>query len=464
MNGNGGTNSGATTLTLPISGLTCEHCVNKVTEALTKLPDVTTASVMLAPAQATVTGTAKLQDLIATVDEAGYDVPTTTETYGVTGLSCTSCVGKTQEALFSVQGVLNAGVTLPGEAVIQFVPEIATFQAMKSAVREVGYDLVPRTDKPTAPRERTGKATPLLVGLGGGGSLLALFFGALTLTNSFAHALEQFAELWYWVLLLAVGFGIQLGLYTHIRIQLRERASKGATAGVAASGGVSTVSMIACCAHIVPSVLPLLGVSAAAVFLVQYQLPFILLGVFSNLVGITVMLSIIQNHGLQPKTGPLTPLFGLNLAAVRNGTAVVAILIVAYSFVQAGLNPMPSEAAMVAQEKPVSLDLPARIDRQSMVTVEVTPVDFQINAPVTFFIAMNTHVAELDFDPTKIAVLKDDKANVYVPTSWEGSPPGSHHRSGTLSFPKLDPYARSITLTMENVAGVPKRVFEWEVR
>ncbi len=105
--------------------------------------------------------------------------------------------------------------------------------------------------------------------------------------------------MWYWILILVAGFGIQAGLYAYIRIILKTRKESGAaTTSVAAAGGISTTSMVACCAHHVTDVLPILGLSAAIVFLNQFQMLFIVVGVLSNLIGITLMLRIIQKHSL----------------------------------------------------------------------------------------------------------------------------------------------------------------------
>ena len=84
----------------------------------------------------------------------------------------------------------------------------------------------------------------ILVGLGAGLLLLAFYFGILTLSQGAEHAIEQSARLWYWLLPLATGFGIQAGLFDFIRRSLKARRT--ATASVAASGGVSAGSM-ACC-------------------------------------------------------------------------------------------------------------------------------------------------------------------------------------------------------------------------
>jgi tellurite resistance protein TehA-like permease len=51
--------------------------------------------------------------------------------------------------------------------------------------------------------------------------------------------------------------------------------------------------MLACCAHHVADVLPILGLTAAATFLSRYRPLFIWVGLGTTLVGILVMLIII---------------------------------------------------------------------------------------------------------------------------------------------------------------------------
>jgi hypothetical protein len=140
---------------------------------------------------------------------------------------------------------------------------------------------------------------PALWGLFAGLSLLTIYFLILTVANSFGHAMDQFRDMWYWISILVLGFGIQATLYAHIRGVLKARKESGvATSSMAAAGGISTTSMVACCAHHVTDVLPILGLTAAVVFLGQYQDLFLMIGVLSNLIGITLMLRIIQKHGL----------------------------------------------------------------------------------------------------------------------------------------------------------------------
>ena len=60
-----------------------------------------------------------------------------------------------------------------------------------------------------------------------------------------------------------------------------------------ASASTSTLAMAACCAHHVTDVLPLVGLSAAAVFVAEYRIHFMVLGLITNIVGIGVMLWLI---------------------------------------------------------------------------------------------------------------------------------------------------------------------------
>jgi hypothetical protein len=65
---------------------------------------------------------------------------------------------------------------------------------------------------------------------------------------------------------------------------------RGAAGAVAASTGTSTAAMLACCAHHLTDILPVIGLSGAAVFVNQYKTPFLWLGIAMNAVGIGYML------------------------------------------------------------------------------------------------------------------------------------------------------------------------------
>ncbi|MCF7805239.1 MAG: hypothetical protein K9N46_13330 [Candidatus Marinimicrobia bacterium] len=304
---------------------------------------------------------------------------------------------------------------------------------------------------------------PIFAGILGGLALLIVYFGIVTVANSFTHAIEEFGRIWYWIALLTGGFGIQVGLYIYIRQTLKER-TRGATAEVATAGGISTGSMIACCAHHVTDVLPILGLGAAAMFLTQYQTPFILLGVFSNLVGITIMLHLIQQHNLAGNSETLHSLTLLNMAKVRNGAIAVSVAIVAGSFVVTGFNGTASDA--IAQKQSVSndpIELAVQSNQENRVAIEVKPVNFSFTNPVTFAISLNTHSGSLNYDLTKISTLICDQGYEYDPLRWDGSPPGGHHRRGELVFPEFDHKVQHMQLVIKDVYDVPERVFDWTI-
>ncbi len=181
--------------------------------------------------------------------------------------------------------------------------------------------------KRTIPESRQ----PVLWGTAGGGILLALYFGILTLSNSFPHAIEELRNIWMWILPLTLGFGIQAGLFSYIKISSKHKAGLTSTASVAAAGGVSTTAMVACCLHHVTDVLPILGASAASIFLIQYQSVFLAVGVISNLIGINIMLRVIQKSELYDQgSGLLGRVLKVNMdrALIVNGLAGAAFIAV----------------------------------------------------------------------------------------------------------------------------------------
>ena len=148
------------------------------------------------------------------------------------------------------------------------------------------------------PRKRI--AWPLAAGLLGSGGLALLYFGIVSLAESPAHALELFWDDRWIVLPIILGFGVQAALYAILKKRLfLPAAGTGTGAGAAttaytgASGGMSTMAMVACCAHHVTDVLPILGLTAAATFLAQYRVAFMLVGLGTTLLGILFMLVIL---------------------------------------------------------------------------------------------------------------------------------------------------------------------------
>lgn len=65
--------AGGGPVVLAISGMTCGGCAGAVGRALSAVEGVVEAKVDLAGGRATVTGTARAEDLIRAVEDAGFD-------------------------------------------------------------------------------------------------------------------------------------------------------------------------------------------------------------------------------------------------------------------------------------------------------------------------------------------------------------------------------------------------------
>lgn len=138
----------------------------------------------------------------------------------------------------------------------------------------------------------------VLAGIIGAAGLIALYLLIVGLgSRSWSHALSLLLTDRYYVAAVVAGFGIQIGLYAHVRGMLRHTHGLQSSTAVAATGtGTSTVSMIACCLHHVSDILPVVGLSGAAVFLSNYKIPLILVGVVTNAIGIAFMARTIIHH------------------------------------------------------------------------------------------------------------------------------------------------------------------------
>lgn len=123
---------------------------------------------------------------------------------------------------------------------------------------------------------------PLAFGLLAVGGLLTFYLGIITLAQGWGHAFQQLNDDRWFIGAIALGFGTQMALFTYLR-GLHARAAAG---GVAASTGTSTAAMLACCAHHLSDILPIVGLSGAAIFLNAYKTPLLWLGIVMNLAGI----------------------------------------------------------------------------------------------------------------------------------------------------------------------------------
>jgi len=119
--------------------------------------------------------------------------------------------------------------------------------------------------------------------------LIGIYFVILTLISGWNFAQSQFLNYWYFIISLAVGFGIQISLYQYIKTLVHAGQGMGKVVGV--SGTTSTVAMISCCAHYLVNLVPILGMTGLATFVSQYQIKIFWLGLAFNIFGILFMIN-----------------------------------------------------------------------------------------------------------------------------------------------------------------------------
>lgn len=114
--------------------------------------------------------------------------------------------------------------------------------------------------------------------------LLAVYFGLLTLVSGWQFTLEEFGRYAPFIVALAAGFGVQVGLYVYLRLLVSNAGAHGKV--VAASGTASAAAMVSCCTHYLANLLPILGASGLVIFVSQYQVEFYWIGLLFNAAGI----------------------------------------------------------------------------------------------------------------------------------------------------------------------------------
>jgi Cu+-exporting ATPase len=161
---------------IPIAGMTCEHCVRTVTQALQAVPGVAAAAVDLKNGSAELSldpSRATVDRLRQAVEAAGYSmpsgdgpaqeppsqqvftigpapvarpepVPTSEATdeweLAIGGMHCASCVSRVEQALTSVSGVREARANLATErASVVVDPATVNLDRIQEAVARAGY-------------------------------------------------------------------------------------------------------------------------------------------------------------------------------------------------------------------------------------------------------------------------------------------------------------------------------------
>lgn len=130
-------------------------------------------------------------------------------------------------------------------------------------------------------------------------ALLATFYVTVVgLSAGAQHLADTVARDWYLLAPLVLGFGGQVGILLEVR--RRHRRAHAVTAVTGAGAGTSAVGMVACCAHHLADLVPLVGLSGAATFLTDAQRPLLWAAVAFTAAGVTLA-------GRQLRLAPAAP-------------------------------------------------------------------------------------------------------------------------------------------------------------
>lgn len=116
--------------------------------------------------------------------------------------------------------------------------------------------------------------------------LLAFYATVIGMVGGSEHLRSQAVSDWPWLTVILAGFGTQVAMFAELR---RRRRLDRAMAAASGSGTTaSAVGMVACCAHHIADLAPVIGASGAAVFLTAYRVPIMSAGIAINLVGVAL--------------------------------------------------------------------------------------------------------------------------------------------------------------------------------
>src|SRR5215218_5724966 len=135
---------------IPVTGMTCASCVRRVERALSGEEGVAEARVNFAAEKASVTyepTATSPEELVGVIRDAGYGADVREVTFGVTGMTCASCVGRVERALKKVPGVLEARVNLATEkAAVGYLAGEVEPRELEKAIEGAGYGVVREED------------------------------------------------------------------------------------------------------------------------------------------------------------------------------------------------------------------------------------------------------------------------------------------------------------------------------
>ena len=134
------------TMDLPLSGVESEHCALIVDEGLSKVEGIKSHKVELNNKRAIINTNGDSEvvpNAVKAIRGLGYEVDTVKKTFPVLNMSCASCAASSQSTLENIPGVISVAVNYANAtANIEYIPTISSPAKFKSALQNIGYDLM----------------------------------------------------------------------------------------------------------------------------------------------------------------------------------------------------------------------------------------------------------------------------------------------------------------------------------
>ncbi len=139
-------------ISIPVTGMSCAACARRVEKSLARTAGVSETNVNYATGKATVEydpSAAAPEQLVESIEGAGYGAEVREASLGVSGMTCASCVGRVEKALKKVPGVLDVSVNMAAEkARVEYLPGVAEARDLERAVEGAGYSVVREEEEP----------------------------------------------------------------------------------------------------------------------------------------------------------------------------------------------------------------------------------------------------------------------------------------------------------------------------
>lgn len=130
-------------INIPITGMTCAACSNRIERSLNKMEGVEEATVNLALEKATISYNPEVinvKDFEKKIEDLGYGIAREKKEFVITGMTCAACSNRIEKVLKKMPGITNAAVNLAlEEATVEFNPSETTAREIIARIEKLGY-------------------------------------------------------------------------------------------------------------------------------------------------------------------------------------------------------------------------------------------------------------------------------------------------------------------------------------